>query len=96
MLVSKVTSSSSSSSHGHSHGSSSPTSLAGAWAQCFAAGSFVYISGELLNDVFSKSAASVAATASDWVSLRIGNMTARVLALFCGVAIVLLLESTEG
>jgi hypothetical protein len=83
--------------HSHSHGSAT-TSYAGAWAQCFAAGSFVYISGELLNDVFSKSSLSVMmmTSAKDWISAHIGNMNARVLGLFLGICIVLLLEATEG
>ena len=79
-------------------GGGGDASFAGAWAQCFAAGSFVYISAELLNDVFSRSASSAAAAAgaTDWVSRNIGNATARVLGLLGGVSVVLLLEATEG
>jgi len=73
------------------------TSFAGAWAQCFAAGSFVYISGELLNDVFTKSPSSLMMmnSAKDWISVNIGNMNATVLGLIVGVGIVLGLEA-EG
>jgi hypothetical protein len=45
--------------HPHQHGSGAPW-VAGAWAQCFAAGSFVYIAAELLSDVFARGAGGAA------------------------------------
>lgn len=85
--------------HGHHH---HEQSFAGAWAQCFAAGSFVYISGELLNECFSRgvgestSASASVASQQDWLTRIFGPLGSRVFGLSAGVAIVLLLEVMDA
>ncbi len=78
-----------------SSASSLTQSWAGAWAQCFAAGSFVYICGELLNDVFARHLQQQQA-ATDVVTRTLGPLGSRVAGLAAGVSIVLFLESMDS